>query len=68
MLTEEEKELLDNADPEAVKRAFIDALREDEGERLRALLHKLRMSNDPDSRRLYRTLTHQPELHDLLPH
>jgi hypothetical protein len=39
-VTDEEREILDNADPEAVRQAFTDLFRENDGERLRALLKR----------------------------
>jgi hypothetical protein len=38
-LTEEEREILDNADPEAVGQAFTDVFRENDGRKLRELLN-----------------------------
>jgi uncharacterized protein YjgD (DUF1641 family) len=54
-----------NADPEDVKQAIIDVLREDDGASLRALLKALR---DPDAKRLYANLIQHPALRDLVPH
>ena len=62
-LTDEEREILDNADPEAVKQ-----FRENDGERLRALLRALRANEEPDAQELYKKLLHHPALRDLIPH
>jgi hypothetical protein len=54
------------ADPEDVRQAFIDVLREGDGAALRALLKALRDSDDATG--LYEKLIQHPALRDLLPH
>jgi hypothetical protein len=49
-LTYEEREILDNADPDAVKQAIIEVLRENDGSKFRALLRVLRDSSDPGAK------------------
>ena len=66
MLSLDEKALLDSSDPEAVKQALIDVLREGEGVKLRVLLKALRDSNDATG--LYERLIQHPALRDLIPH
>jgi hypothetical protein len=67
-LNEEDKTFLDSADPEAIKRAIIEELRDNDGSRLRALLRVLRDSSDPDAKGLYERLIRNPALRDLVPH
>ena len=67
-MDEETREALDDADPEAVRQALIDVLREGDGAKLRSLLRALQANDDPDAKRLYATLIRQPALSDLLPH
>jgi hypothetical protein len=67
-VNEEDKEFLDNADPEAVKRAIIEELRDNDGAKLRALLRVLRDSGDPDAKDFYERFIRNPALRDLVPH
>ena len=61
-------EVLDEADPIALRAALIAVLREDNGAALRDLMDRIGPRTDPDSRRLYARLIAIPELHDLIPH
>jgi hypothetical protein len=67
-MNNEDKESLDNADPEHVRRAIIEELRENDGAQLRALLKALRASSDPDAKKLYERIARNPALSDLVPH
>jgi hypothetical protein len=67
-VNEEDREILDNADSEAVKQAIIDVLREGDGGNLRALLKVLRNHEDTGVRALYEKFIRHPDLHDLVPH
>ena len=62
------KELLDQFDPEDVRKALLRALRADDGAKLRSLLERLRNDSDPEARALYERLVNNPDLHDLVPH
>jgi len=66
ILDDKEKQLLDEANPEDVKRAIIEALRENDGAKLRTLLRPLR--NDPNANELYERIVRNPALRDLVPH
>jgi hypothetical protein len=52
---------------EAIKRAIIEELRDNDGSRLRALLRVLRDSSNPDAKGLYERLIRNPALRDLVP-
>jgi hypothetical protein len=64
-MDEDWKTLLDQFDDASVRRALIEALREDGGERFRSLVHSCVQRGD---RELYERLISIPELHDLVPH
>jgi hypothetical protein len=59
---------LDSFDPEDVRQVLIDALRENDGAKLRSLLNRLRDNPDPDAREVYERLIRNPALSDLIPH
>ena len=67
-MNDEDKEFLDSADPEDVRRAIIEELRENDGAQLRALLKALRVSSEPDAKERYERVARNPALSDLVPH
>jgi hypothetical protein len=68
IVDDKDKQLPDEANPEDVNRAIIEALRENDGAKLRTLLRALRNSDDPNANELYERIVRDPALRDLVPH
>jgi hypothetical protein len=66
-LSDEDKEFLDNADPEEFRQALVAVLRKADGAELRNLLRGLRANPDSNAKALYEKLVEHPALRDLVP-
>ena len=67
-LSDEDKEFLDNSDPEEFSEAFIDVLRKGDGAELRSLPRAPRENPYSRAKALYERLVQHPALSDLVPH